>query len=75
MSPGPSPLIFGADLWGIKVLVYDEAGTLVDRIGSWPKPAAGGFNEVHDVAATSSYVFAPDTTNHRAQRFDLDLAS
>jgi tripartite motif-containing protein 71 len=72
VSPGPSPLIFGADLWGIKVLVFNEAGTLVDRIGSWPKPAAGGFNEVHDVAVSSSYAFAPDTTNHRAQRLDLD---
>jgi sugar lactone lactonase YvrE len=72
VEPGASPRIFGADLWGIKVLVFNQAGTLLDRIGSWPKPAAGGFNEVHDVAVSSGFVFAPDTANHRGQRFDLD---
>ena len=70
--PGPTPLIFGADVWGIKVLVFNVDGTLAGRIGSWPKPAAGGFNEVHSVAVGDGYVFGSDTANQRAERFDLD---
>lgn len=72
VSEGPTPQIYSADLWGIKVLVYNVDGSVARRIGSWPKPSPGGFNEVHDVAVSATYVYAPDTCNHRAERFDLD---
>jgi len=73
VSPGPDPIVFAADLWGIKVLEFRASdGGIVRRLGSWPKPAAGGFNEVHKVAVTSSWVYGIDTNNQRAQRFALD---
>jgi YVTN family beta-propeller protein len=72
VRPGPNPLIYGADVWGIKVLIFNVNGTMAGRIGSWPKPAPGGFNEVHSVAVGGGYVFGPDTANQRADRFDLN---
>ena len=74
VGSGPSPKVYNADLWGIKVLVYNQNGTLANpgRLGSWPRPNAGGLNEVHDVATTDSHVFAIDTINQRFQRFNLD---
>jgi DNA-binding beta-propeller fold protein YncE len=73
VSPGSSPIVFAADLWGIKVLEYQASdGTLIRRLGSWPKPAAGGFNEVHKVAVTATTVYGIDTNNQRANGFNLD---
>lgn len=73
VTPGPSPEIFGADLWGIKVLVYDKGSGVVDRrLGSWPHPSAGGFNEVRKVGVTTTHVYGSDTNNHRGQGFNLD---
>jgi DNA-binding beta-propeller fold protein YncE len=76
VSEGPDPVVFAADLWGIKVLEYRAAdASFIRRLGSWPKPAAGGFNEVRKVAVTATAVFGVDTNNHRWQRFDLDGAN
>jgi sugar lactone lactonase YvrE len=75
VGPGSSPLVFGADLWGLKILAYNQNGTLSGtqpQLGSGVYPAAGGLNEPHGIAVSSSYVFVTDTVNQRMQRFDLD---
>jgi len=73
VSSGPDPIVYEADLWGIKVLEFRASdGTLIRRLGSWPKPAPGGFNEIHKVAVTANAVYGVDTNNQRAERFDLD---
>lgn len=69
---GPDPLVYAADLWGIKISAYRPDGTIARTIGGRPYPAAGGLNEVRDVAVAGGYVYAADTINQRAQRFDLD---
>jgi DNA-binding beta-propeller fold protein YncE len=72
VSSGSNPRIYAADLWGIKILIYNQNGSIWSRLGGRPYPAAGGLNEVHGVAVDANHVYAADTVNQRAQRFDLD---
>ena len=72
---GSSPLVYAADLWGLKVLTYNQDGSLSSaqpQLGNGTYPVAGGLNEVHGIAVTSSNVFVTDTVNQRMQRFNLD---
>jgi tripartite motif-containing protein 71 len=74
-GPGTSPLVFGADLWGLKILAYEQNGSLSStqpQLGSGVYPPAGGLNEPHGIAVSPSSVFVTDTVNQRMQRFDLD---
>lgn len=75
VGAGLSPKVYVADLWGIKILVYNADGTLSQRIGSWPFPAAGGLNEARSVAVSASHVFVANTINQRIDRFDLNGAN
>ena len=73
---GPSNLVYEADLWGLKIIAYNQNGTISTtqpELGtpSGVYPAAGGFNEPHGIAVTSSYVYVTDTVNQRMQRLDL----
>lgn len=73
VSTGPDPVVYAADLWGVKVLEFRAAdASVIRRLGSWPKPAPGGFNEVHKVAVTATTVYGIDLNNHRGEGFDLD---
>jgi DNA-binding beta-propeller fold protein YncE len=72
VGAGADPLVYAADLWGIKISVYRQDNTIARTIGGRPYPAAGGLNEVRDVAVSSAGVYVADTINQRAQRFDLD---
>jgi tripartite motif-containing protein 71 len=77
VGPGTSPLVYAADLWGLKILAYKSTdGSLVSMLGSGIYPPAGGLNEVHGIAIDSSstpnYVFATNTVNQRMERFNLD---
>jgi sugar lactone lactonase YvrE len=78
VGTGASPLVFASDLWGLKVLTYNQDGsfsTTQPELGNGVVPPAGGLNEVHGIAVTSSYVFAADTVNMRMERFNTDGTS
>ena len=78
VGAGTNPLVYAADLWGLKILTYSSAtGALVQpMLGSGVYPAAGGLNEDHGVAvdthSATNYVFATNTVNQRMERFDLN---
>jgi sugar lactone lactonase YvrE len=75
---GPNPLVYAADLWGLKILTYNQDGTFSanqPEIGNGTYPSPGGLNEPHGIAVTSQYVYVTDTVNQRMQRFNLDGTS
>jgi YVTN family beta-propeller protein len=73
VGPGASPVVFAADLWGLKILTYASNGSLGSlKLGTGTYPAAGGLNEPHGVAVSGGYVYVTDMVNQRIQRFDLD---
>jgi len=76
VSSGSDPTVYAADLWGVKILAYNSSdgsiSTTQPQIGNGVYPAAGGLNQPHGVALSSSYVFVTDTVNQRIERFDLD---
>jgi DNA-binding beta-propeller fold protein YncE len=78
---GPDHLVYGADLWGVKILAYHQDGTSAasaqPELGDGQYPPAGKLNAVHDVAVDPSngYLFAMDTVNQRLDRYDLPTGS
>ena len=73
VGPGANPVVYAADLWGLKILTYNQDGSLGSlELGTGVYPAAGGLNEPAGVAVSGSYVYVTDTINQRIQRFNLD---
>jgi sugar lactone lactonase YvrE len=73
VGSGSSPLVYGADLWGVKILIYQQDGSLAaTKLGTGTYPAAGGLNEPHGIAVSGGAVYVTDTVNQRIQRFDLN---
>lgn len=68
---GTEPLVYGADLWGFKVTIFRQDGTVARELGT-VRPPDGGFNKPSGVAVGTSSAFVADTTNQRIQRFGLD---
>jgi tripartite motif-containing protein 71 len=79
VGAGTNPLVYAADLWGLKILAYSSStgriSSIQPRLGSGTYPAAGGLNEDHGVAvdpkSSPNYIFATNTVNQRMERFDL----
>ena len=78
VGAGSNPLIYAADLWGLKILTYKSSdGTIASAsqplLGSGTYPAAGGLNEDHGIAIdpSTNQIFAANTVNQRIERFDL----
>ena len=77
VGAGSNPLVYAADLWGLKILTYNSAtGAIASAqpmLGSGVYPAAGGLNEDHGIAIDPStdQIFATNTVNQRMERFDL----
>ena len=76
VGAGADPTVYAADLWGLKILAYNSSdgsiSTTQPQIGDGVYPPAGGLNQPHGVALSSSYVFVSDTVNQRIERYDLD---
>jgi tripartite motif-containing protein 71 len=73
VGSGSSPIVYAADLWGLKILTYHQNGSLAARrLGTGSYPPVGGLNEPNGVAVSGSYVYVTDTVNQRIQRFDLN---
>src|ERR1022692_200927 len=78
VGSGSNPLIYAADLWGLKILTYKSTdGTIASSqqplLGSGTSPAAGGLNEDHGIAIdpSTSQIFVANTVNQRIERFNL----
>jgi sugar lactone lactonase YvrE len=76
VGAGSDPIVYAADLWGLKILAYNSntgaISTTQPQVGNGVYPAAGALNQPHGVALGSNYVFVTDTVNQRIERFDLD---
>ena len=64
---GSAPEVCGADLWGVKVDCFAQAGGFSRGVGGTPA-ALGFFNEPYGIAVDTK-TFVMDTTNQRVQRF------
>jgi DNA-binding beta-propeller fold protein YncE len=78
VGAGLNPLIYAADLWGLKILTYNSSdGSIASGaqplLGSGLYPAAGGLNEDHGIAIdpSTNQIFVANTVNQRVERFDL----
>ncbi len=65
VGTGAAPLVYAADLWGLKVLVYNSDGSINRQIGDGKYPAPGGMNETTSVLVDGNAVYATDVNNHR----------
>jgi sugar lactone lactonase YvrE len=79
VGTGSNPLVYAADLWGLKILTYKStdgtiASTAQPELGNGTYPPAGNLNEGHGIAInpTAGYLFAANTVNQRVERFNLD---
>jgi len=76
VTSGANPKVYVADLWGLKILEYDTAGSHTAPIAQWGTgtyPPDGLLNEVHSVAPSTNgrWLYAIDTINQRGERYDL----
>jgi DNA-binding beta-propeller fold protein YncE len=68
VGTGPSPAVYGADLWRYKVEVFGPLGAHLDTVGGGG-PANGFFNEPYGVSVDGTNLFVTDMVNQRVQRF------
>jgi tripartite motif-containing protein 71 len=78
VGAGTNPLVYAADLWGLKILTYNSSnGTIASSsqpvLGNSGYPAAGGLNEPHGIAIApqTGKIFVANTVNQRMDRLDL----
>lgn len=70
VGSGTNPLVYGADLWADKIVVFNHDGTTKEEIGN-VTPPPGGFNKPYGFAlAPDGTTYVADTTNQRIQVFD-----
>jgi sugar lactone lactonase YvrE len=69
VGAGSSPNVYAADLWGYKVVEYDQTGTVVKVFGN-VGPGVGGFNDEFGLALFDNTLFVVDTNNQRIQQFN-----
>ncbi len=69
VGPGSSPNVYAADLWGDKVVEYNQAGAIVQIFGNVP-PATGGFDTPFGLTLSGSVLSVTDTNNQRIEEFN-----
>jgi DNA-binding beta-propeller fold protein YncE len=62
--------VFVADTGGHRVVVFDEKGNLLQRIGA-KGTAEGFFQAPRDVAANDDFLYVLDSGNSRVQKFKV----
>jgi DNA-binding beta-propeller fold protein YncE len=70
VGEGPTPYVYGADLWGFKVLRFTYTGTFSLEYGSGMTPPEGTLNQAYGLTMAPSGLFIADTNNQRVQEFD-----
>lgn len=78
VGSGPAPKVYAADLWGLKVLIYNADGTPaapLSRIGDGEYPDHGGLNEPMGVDINASGIHVADLNNHRIEIWAPDGSS
>jgi DNA-binding beta-propeller fold protein YncE len=76
VGAGPDPIVYLADLWGLKIFEYRSSGSHTvpfAQVGAGVPAPDGLLNEVHSLAVSpdGNSMYVADTINQRAQRFDL----
>jgi DNA-binding beta-propeller fold protein YncE len=69
VGTGAAPTVYGADLWGAKVLQFGQLGPYLRTFGGGTG-ANGSFNEPSGLAVDAGQLFVTDSVNQRVQRFD-----
>jgi DNA-binding beta-propeller fold protein YncE len=69
VGSGRAPNVYAADLWGYKIVEYNQAGTVVKVFGDVP-PVTGGFNNAFGLTLNGSELSVVDTNNQRIETFD-----
>jgi hypothetical protein len=69
VGAGSSPDVYAADLWGYKVVEFDQSGNVVQVFGNVP-PSIGGFNDEFGLALFNNVLYVVDTNNQRIEVFD-----
>jgi DNA-binding beta-propeller fold protein YncE len=79
VGPGSNPLVYAADLWGLKILTYNStdgtiATTAQPELGNGQYPAVGNLNLPHGIAVdpAANFIFDISAVNQRVDRFNLD---
>lgn len=80
IGAGSNPLVYAADLWGLKILTYKSTdGTIATaqqpELGNGIYPAAGNLNKEATIALGGGFIFAINTVNQRVERFNIDGSS
>jgi sugar lactone lactonase YvrE len=69
VGAGSSPNVYAADLWGYKVVEYDQSGNVVKVFGN-VGPTVGGFNDEFGLTLFNNTLYVVDTNNQRVQSFN-----
>jgi DNA-binding beta-propeller fold protein YncE len=69
VGPGLAPNVYAADLWGYKVVEYNQAGTVLKVYGN-VAPATGGFNNPFGLTLNGAVLSVVDTNNQRIETFN-----
>ena len=71
---GLNPAVYAADLWGYKILEFDQSGSLTHTFGGG-LPAATGFNQPYGLSLNGDTLYVADTNNQRIQLFSASTGS
>jgi sugar lactone lactonase YvrE len=74
VGAGSSPYVYAADLWGYKVVQYDQSGNVVKVFGN-VGPTVGGFNDEFGLALFNNVLYVVDTNNQRVESFNPQTGS
>lgn len=70
VGAGSTPEVYGADLWGFKVLRFSSTGALDFEYGNGQPPPLGTFNQAYGMTMTPQGLYTADTNNQRIESFD-----
>ncbi len=68
VGTGHNPDVYGADLWGYRIMRFTSSGTNDLTLGG-TSPAPGAFNQPFGVSSDGTNTYVVDTNNQRVQAF------
>ncbi len=70
VGSGTAPYVYGADLWGFKVLRFTNTGAFSLEYGNGMTPPLGTLNQAYGMTLTPQGLYVADTDNQRIEAFD-----